>query len=225
MIKGLMLGAALAAAAAPAVAQTAPAQQALPAADLPVDPVRLAAALPVVDRVWPLGTFRRVMQSSMDQMTNSMLGAMFGIEASDVAKSAGDAKAAGAAGSETLGEAARRADPAFDERMRITMRVTTDEMAALMTRIEPDVRETLARVMAKRFTAAELGELGRFFATPAGTKYASESMLLATDPEMIGASMKFMPMFLEAMPAIQTKVEAATRHLPPPPKPRRTGGE
>ena len=225
MIKGLILGAALAAGATPAMTQTAPAQQGAPAADLPVDPARLAAARPVVDRVWPLGTFRRVMQSSMDQMTNSMLGAMFDMKASDVAKSAGDGKAAAAAGTETLGEAARRADPAFDERMRITMRVTTDEMATLMTRIEPDVREALARVMAKRFTAPELGELDRFFATPAGTKYASESMLLATDPEMIGASMKFMPMFLEAMPAIQKKLEAATKHLPPPPKPRRTGGE
>jgi hypothetical protein len=40
-----------------------------------------------------------------------------------------------------------------------------------------------------------------------------------TDKELMQASFGMMPKIMEAMPAIMKKVEAATAHLPPPPKP------
>ena len=59
----------------------------------------------------------------------------------------------------------------------------------------------------------------RGFATPVGGRYASDSMLLAMEPEMVSAMTKFVPDFMKAMPGIMKKVEKATAHLPPPPKP------
>ena len=210
--------AALLAFSAPAVTQVVP-----PPTPAPVDPARLAAARPVVERLWPLGTYRRMMSATLDRLMNGMIGQMLGMRAGDLA-AAGGTKAGAAAtlGDATLGDVAKAADPAFDQRMRITVRVMFDEIGRLMGPVEPDVRDALAHALARRFDASELAQLDAFFTTPTGARYASESMLLGTDPEMTAAMAKFLPMFLEAMPGIAKKVEAATAHLPPPPKPAGT---
>jgi hypothetical protein len=107
--------------------------------------------------------------------------------------------------------------------MKITSRVMFDAMGDLMARFEPEVQGAVAHGLARRFTIAELGELDRFFATAVGARYAVDAMLLAVEPEMVVAMTKFMPEMMKAMPDIMKKVEAATAHLPPPPKPKTDG--
>lgn len=220
MMRGFLLSIAAAPlAAVPAVAQQAPAAPATPAAQAPADPARLAAARPVIDQVWPLGTYARIMQSAMDQVMGGMLASMYDMPASEFAKMGPNGKAGtGADGNKTLRQLAAEQDPHFEERMRIGMTVMMQEMTGLMAEVEPDVRTALASAYARRFTTQQLGELRAFFDTPTGRVYAAESMTLMMGPDMMGAMQSFTPKILQRMPGIVAKVEAATAHLPPPPK-------
>jgi hypothetical protein len=203
MIKHVMMALVL------TVATPAFAQDALP------DPVRLSAAKPVVDKLWPLGTYRRMMDGTMSKMMDGMIAQMFDMRASDMA--AVDGKAA-ASGDKTLGQVATERDPHFRERMSITMKTMMDEMLPLMEKMEPKVREGLTNVYARRYTNEQLADMDRFFATPSGKAYAEYAMMVFTDPEIIKGMQSFTPELLKAMPGIMEKAKQATAHLPPPPK-------
>lgn len=183
------------------------------------DPARLAAARPVIDKLWPLGTYKKMMDRTLDAMMDSMLASMFDMKASDLAAMGGaNASEARKLGDASLNDLARAGDPHFEERMRITMQVMMGEMTTLMTKVEPDVRQAMATAYARRFTLAQLGDIDRFFATPTGRIYAGESLLLMSDPEMIKAMQAFTPELMKAMPGIIEKTKQATAHLPLPPK-------
>lgn len=187
------------------------------AAPLPeVDSARLAAARPVIDRVWPLGTYARIMHAMMDQIMQSTMASMYDMPMDQFASAAGvDAKAAGALNGKTMGQMMAEEDPAYRERMDRTMKVMTVEMTRMMTEIEPDVREAMARAYARRFTVAQLGDLDRFFQTPTGAIYANESLMLMMGPDMMQAMQAFVPRMMHEMPAIIAKVTEATKDLPP----------
>lgn len=194
----------------------APAPENVPA----LDSARIAAARPVIDRLWPLGTYRRMMDGTMSKLMDAMMSQMMGMRAADMVGSAGEAgkKAATEAGERTLGEMAATADPAFRERMKITMDTMMHEMIPIMEKIEPTVRNNLTSIYARKYSVTELGDMARFFATPSGQAYASNAMLVFVEPEMIQGMTAFTPELLKAMPNIMKKVEAATAHLPPVPK-------
>jgi hypothetical protein len=205
-----------------------PAESADPAAQIatasaspaPVEPERLRLARQTIDFVWPLGTYKRLMSGAMDQMMNQMMGSIFDTKLKDMVDpgskemSAEERKVA----ETTMREAIASKDPHFEERLRITNRVMMEEIGTIMTKVEPAVREALATVYARKFTSAQLQDLNSFFATPTGRFYASESMMLFMDPELMKSMMTMMPEFLKAMPAIQQKLKKATAHLPEPPK-------
>lgn len=109
--------------------------------------------------------------------------------------------------------------------MRITNKVMMGEMGAIMSKVEPAVRDGLANAYARKFTAAQLRDLNRFFETPTGRFYAAESMMLFMDPEVMKSSMAMVPDLMKAMPAIGEKVKQATAHLPPPPNEQEEEGE
>lgn len=201
-----------------AFAQATPASVAPLAAPAPVDPLRLAAAKPVIDRIWPLGTYARIMRGSMDQIMNASMSGMYGLKASDVVPPRPSATGAvDPLAGKTMGEAMRASDPYFEQRMQRTMHVMTEEMARLMTEIEPDVRSAMAKSYARRFSVSELGDLDRFFATPTGAAYAHDSMMLMMGPDMVQAMQAFVPKLMKEMPAIMAKAQDATKDLPPPP--------
>ena len=228
------IGTAALALAAHALAQTArpappppPPPAAFVAAPLPpVDPVRLAAARPVIDRIWATGTYARVMHTMMDQFVQGSMARMMAMKPDDLL--AGfmpppkpDKAGAPKPPSETLGEMAYKKDPYFQQRMTLTMRVVGDEMARVMTQVEPGVRDALAHAYARRFTVAQLGELDRFFATPTGAAYAADSTTLMMSPEMGEAMQGLTPLIIKAIPDIGAKIAEATKSLPPVPSARK----
>jgi len=197
------------AAAAPAIAAQ-PAPTAL-AAKPAIDPERLALAKQAVAAIMPPGTMQRVMKDSMGNMEEMMLGGMFDMKGTDLGVT-GEGK------HKTMREAMAEKDPHFEERLRITNRVMAEEMGAIFTRMEPRIAEGMARAYARRFTVAELTEINRFFASPAGASFARQSFELSTDPELTSAMIGFMPEMMKEMPAMGEKLKKATAHLPPPPK-------
>jgi hypothetical protein len=211
-----LLAVAAALAAIPAAAQ--PTGQSTPAPAAEVDPQRLVLARTTAGRLFPDGTYQRLMQSSLDMMTEQMVGAMLDMKVEDIVPPGTEGQDPAQAG-KTLREAASEADPHFMERMRITNKVMFEEIIPIFSRMEPDVREALARAYARRYDAAQLTEMNRFFATPAGSAWAADSMLIWMDPEIMGLMTGVAPEMMKQMPAIMEKVQAATAHLPPPPKP------
>lgn len=196
--------------------------QAAPAAVEQADPARLAAATATVGYVWPIGTYARLMKSSMDGLMNQMMGAMFDMPIGDIAgpiaEEAGKPLDPDIAAT-SIREVAKAADPHFEERTRLTMGVMMDEMTEVMATLEPRIREGLARAYAGRFTLAQLKDMNAFFATPSGTAYSRDAMLIMTDPEVMKEMVSAMPELMKAMPGIIQKATEATAHLPPPPKP------
>lgn len=206
----LIIAALALAAAAPALAQTA----AAPPAPVAADPARMAAAKQVIELVWPLGSLKRIMEGSMAAMREQGMKAAMGLKLGDML----DDKGKAAVGEATVGDMAKAADPHFEERLRITNDVMMREMVTLMAREEPAMRTAMVGVYARRFTTAELGDMRRFFETPTGRKYAAEALTMMQDPELVAAMQGMLPRLMGEMPAIIKKVEAATAHLPPPPK-------
>jgi len=206
----ILAGAALLAA-QPALAQDAP--------QPPIEPVRLEAAKVTVGYIFPPGTYARVMQqtmgSTMDAMMDSVgkmsirdMAAMTGMSPDELAK----------VGDGTLNQLLAILDPAYDERMRLTMQVMSKDMTAMMDQFEPTFRDGLARAYARRFTIRQLSELNRFFETPTGGLYAAESMVIMADPEVMQKMTELMPQIMKQMPAIMANLQQATAHLPKPKK-------
>jgi hypothetical protein len=215
-MKALCLFLALAAG-VPAAAQGVPPA---PTAPTEPEPARLALARTAIDAVWPVGTYERMMRGTMTAMMDNMMESMFDMQIGDVVP--GDvAKTDPKLARQTMREAMTKEDPHFLERMQIMNRVMFEEMIPIVNRFEPELREGLTRAYARKFTAPQLEDLNRFFATPTGRAYGPEAMMTFMDPEVMGQMTKFAPEMMKEMPRIMEKVKAATAHLPPPPEPRR----
>lgn len=200
----LFLGIAALVAATPLAAQ-AP----VPSALVPIAPDRLAAGDKVAAQLVPEGTYLRIMRDQFPKMMDMMMARIGGMKPGDL----------GLPGDGSAMDDARKRDPHFDERMRITTRVMGEEMGRVMGALEPRVRTGLGRALARRFTAVQLADMAAFFATPSGGAFAHDYLALMADPEMISEMAAAAPEMIKAMPAVMAKVEAATKHLPPPPKP------
>ena len=181
-----------------------------------VDPARLAAAEVTIDYLFPLGTYERMMKGTMDQMMDSIISQSFDRPMAETMKGYGvDDAAIEEMGDASINDMMLERDPHFKERMQISTKVMTNEMVDLMTAMEPAIRETLANIYARKFTADQLAEMNAFFASETGGAFARDYMMVFVDPEMMQSMMSFVPEMMQAMPAIMKKVEEATAHLPP----------
>ncbi|WP_417612892.1 DUF2059 domain-containing protein [Parasphingorhabdus sp.] len=181
------------------------------------DPARLAAARTTVDYLFPLGTYQRMMKGTMDKLMDSILSQTFDRPMGETMKGYGlDDETIEDMGDTSINDMMRARDPYFEERMRISTTVMMDEMVDVMTAMEPAIREALTKIYARKFTASQLAEMNRFFATDTGGAFARDYMMVFVDPEMMQSMMGMVPEMMQAMPRIVKKVEEATAHLPPP---------
>ncbi len=201
----------------PTVAQDADvATEAVEAEAATIAPARLEAAQKAVDYLFPLGTYKRMMKGTMDQMMDQMMKSMGNMRMGDLAGAGGVARGdmPDGMGEKTLAEMATEMDPHYAERTQISTKVIMDEMVDLMITMEPAVRTALTNIYARKFTVAQLTEMNDFFATDTGGAFARDYMMVFVDPEMMQSMMSMVPELMQAMPDIMKKVEKATAHLP-----------
>jgi hypothetical protein len=199
----------------PAWGQTAPAAP-VPAA-APADPARLAAARQVVLQLFPEGIYKRMMGQSFGPMVDQIMESMGNMPVQEVVRLSGiSEEEAAKLGDGTMQQVMAIYDPHWSERVKLGTQAMGASMGDMMAAMEPGMRDGLARVYAREFSAAELAEMGRFFATPAGAHYAGKSMALFMDPEMVAAMGALMPEMMKRMPDMIAAAEAATKHLPAP---------
>jgi hypothetical protein len=114
-------------------------------------------------------------------------------------------------------EAIAGEDPYFDQRMAAVRGIVDEEAGKISAIIDPRMREGLARAMARRFDAQQLGDINAFFATPSGHAFASQYMQLWLDPDTIRSIFGSVPEMMKLMPEMMQKFKAANDQFPEPP--------
>lgn len=177
---------------------------------------RMPAAEQVVARIFPPGTYAKMMNETMKPMMDNVMGSFMDVPIAEIAKLSGlPAEQIPPMGQGTLREVASILDPAFEERTRLISGVTMQLVSDVMADIEPSFRAGLARAYAVRFTDAELTDLAAYFSTPTGAKYAGESMLINTDPQVMATMNDMVPAMMRMMPEMMAKAKEAEAKLPP----------
>ena len=180
------------------------------------DPARLALARTSVQSMWPDGAYGKMMTGFMGGMFDRMMQ----LKASDLPAIPGKAPKDAAAKDKDVSvkEAIAGKDPYFDRRMAAMRGVMDEEVGKISAIIDPRMRDGLARAMARRFDAQQLGDINAFFATPSGHALASQYMQLWLDPDTIRSIFSSMPEMMKLMPEMMQKFKAANDQFPEPPK-------
>lgn len=185
----------------------------------PEQEARLPAAMTVIEKVFPAGTFGKMMDESMKPMLEGIMGGALGD--SDTLKVL--ASLSGRDQLDLMGmddtakaEAIALIDPYAGQRQEAMLDATFNFTTKLMNRIEPAYRAGLERAYAKRFSVEELTEINRFFATPIGGKYAGESMIIAMDPQVMSAMNEMAPAMMEMLPDMMEQFSALATVIPGP---------
>lgn len=208
---GLMMAAAAFVAGTPALAQ-APAQA--PAAE---NPAALAEARAVVARLLPRGMYKTLMSTTMAPMMDQMGESVGQLPLRRLAQLGGlSAEQAAALDKADIARVMAIYDPNWKERTRLQLRAMFTAMGDLFDGFEPELREAYARAFAHRFSAAELADLNRYFATPVGSKFAGGFMGMASDPAILDGTKEMMPRMMSAMPRFLEVAGKAAAALPPP---------
>lgn len=177
---------------------------------------RMPAAETVVERIFPEGTYAKMMNDTMKPMMDGMMGSFMDVPVGEIAKLtglySGDLNALGEG---SVNEIMAILDPAFEDRTKLITDVTLDIVTETMAQIEPGYRAGLARAYAVRFTEAELADMNAYFSTPTGAKYAAESMLIYTDPQVMAAMNEMMPAMMGMMPDMMAQIAEASEQFPP----------
>jgi hypothetical protein len=185
----------------------------IPGPVAPTDAQRLALARTVVDSIWPLGTYEKMTRATMGPMMNAMISSMF-----DAPDAIPASAVPGAVAPAAQLAATKKNEDDLQESVRNMYRVMMEAMIPLASRIEPGIREALARSTARKFDAGQLRDLNRFFETPTGRVYARESFFLLTDPEVAAQIGKMTPELMKVMPQVMAGVSR-------PPAPHPVSGE
>lgn len=179
------------------------------------DPARLALARTSVQAMWPNGAYGKMMTGFMGGMFDRMMQ----LKASDLPAISGKAPKTAAATDKDLSvkDAIAGKDPYFDRRVAAMRGVVDEEVGKISTIIDPRMRDGLARAMARRFDAQQLGDINAFFATPSGHALASQYMQLWLDPDTVRSIFGSMPEMMKLMPEMMQKFKAANDQFPKPP--------
>lgn len=188
-----------------------------------VDPVKVAEAERAALAIVPEGTMARfadAMTEIMDeQFMNSMFAGFEGMSVADMIAPFGidyDEEKLAVLQKVPMREFMLAMDPYFEKRMGLLMSAMFEEMKPLYIQMEPGVRRGLALRMAKDYSLEELQQLNAFFDTPAGRRFAADSLLIFVRPEVMGEVQKLMPEMMKKMPQIMASMKDKLAEYPDP---------
>ena len=174
----------------------------------PVDPARLALAQKTTAALVPAGGLEKMLDNVYGKMFNTFLEEMGGTSDLSLSIKTGvDSEKIAALDANTKKAVADVFDPHRKERDDQMIKVIRPLISEFLADLEPPMRDGLAHAYARKFTPAQLTEMNAFFATPTGSVYASESMALGADPEVMVTMIKAMPpvisKFFDRGPALE----------------------
>ena len=184
----------------------------------PEQEARLPQATAVVDKILPAGAYARMMEEMFERILEPISATMpERMPAAAIAQALGvSTEAIADLSEEQQAEIAQLIDPVFSQRSEMAINHMMDQMGALVVQFEPGMKRGLSKAYAKRFTADEMADIQAFFATPTGARYATESMLVFTDPQTMAGTMEALPAMMRQLPQMMGGLEEAMAALPPP---------
>ena len=176
---------------------------------------RLGVAMNVVTKLFPKGTYAKMMEESMAPLLEGMMGGLGSSPALTLTALTGlDPLALGAIEEEKLEAAVSLLDPAAAQRNAAMGESMFALISEVVVEIEPAYRAGLARAYAVRFSKEELADLDAYFDTPVGKKYAAESFLIFADPQVMASMNEVMPAMMQRMPAMMEAMTSASAEFP-----------
>ena len=176
---------------------------------------RVPMAQQVVLKLFPEGTYSKMMEETMAPMMDGLLGSIAGSPAVTLLELTGlPPSQLNAVDEANQAEAVALLDPNASARNAEIGDTMMPLITDIVVQIEPSYRSGLARAYAVRFTEAELTDLDTYFATPVGQKYAAESFLIFADPQVMSSMNEMMPAVMEAMPAMMGDIGGIAEKYP-----------
>ena len=175
---------------------------------------RVPAARSLVDTIMPAGFYGDMMGEMMDGTLRPMFAMFSGPDFVIAERTGKDMSDLEDLSEEDREQLAAILDPAYDQRGEAMMDAMMTMLTGTFAVIEEPIKEGLSRAYARRFTSDQMTEIADFFATDTGALYATESMKLFADPEVMGASMKAMPAVFAQMGDMTEAMQAAEAELP-----------
>lgn len=181
----------------------------------PEEEARLEPAMLVVAKLFPVGTYTKMMEESLAPMMDQIMGGMGVSPAIQLAALTGiDPLTLAGMDEARLDDALALLDPAASDRNAAMGSAMANLIGEVMVEMEPAYRSGLARAYAVRFTAEELSDLAAYFETPVGEKYAAESFLIFADPQVMASMNEMMPAMMDRMPAMMEMMGQAAAEFP-----------
>lgn len=176
---------------------------------------RLPQAARLVASIMPPGTMAQVMGGMYDKMLGPIMAMAGEASSGDIARELGVDPDKLELDDEEAARIAAILDPVWKERREAEMASAQRAMSSVLSAMEPGMRKGMAEAYAVNFTASELTDIERFFATSSGASFARKSYALASDPRIIAASMEALPTVLAQMKSVEADMNAASARFPP----------
>ena len=173
------------------------------------EPARLALARNATMAMFPKGTYAEGINSFMEGMVDRVLG-----------MSEADFAALGPApklkkgekpkvpSSLPLREEMAKKDPMFDAKVAAGKAFARTMFVKMGDVAEPKFREGMARSLARKFDAKQLGEIQAFLATPTGAAYGRQMVGMWFDPAVMRGSIEALPEMMALLPDMAKEGEA-----------------
>lgn len=182
------------------------------------EPARLALAHNVMNGFMPAGSFSRMTDQMTDNLMLGIYDRMMAMTGTELSNAVGMPIATGPDAALTLHQQASKGDPMFDARIRAYAGAFKDQMRETVALVEPRMREGMARAMARRFDAAQLTDLNRFFASDTGRAFGHDMMLMWIDGDVYRGVFAAMPEMMRSMPKSAERFAAIDKQYPWPKK-------
>ena len=181
----------------------------------PEEEARVPMAKSVVLKLFPEGTYAKMMNETMKPMMEGMMGSIASSPSLMLLELTGMSPAQlEQVDDANLQQALSILDPSSAERNAEIADVTLSLISDVMEKVEPSYRAGLTRAYAVRFTQEELADLNAYFATSVGKKYAAESFLIYSDPQVMASMNDMVPAMMEMMPAMMGTITQITEKYP-----------
>lgn len=175
------------------------------------EPARLAMARDMTMTMFPQGSYAEAMNGFLDGMADRVLD----MSEADFVELAPPTKVKGKKGeklkvpsTEPLRLALAKKDPTFEAKMAAGKAFAKTMFVKFGDVAEPKFREGMARSLARKFDAQQMGEIRTFLATPTGAAYGRQMVGLWFEPDVMRGTFQTFPDMMRMMPEMMKDAAA-----------------
>lgn len=180
-----------------------------------IPPAQLALAKKTTGALVPVGSLEKMMDNLYGKLFRGFLGEFGGISDLMLSYKTGvESEKIAALDAPTREKIADIFDPQRKAREEQIMANVKPIMSEVLRDLEAPMRDGMAAAFARKFNADQLTQMNAFFATPAGSAYASEWMALQADPEVMLAIIKSVPPMIDKWVDRGPELEGKFKDLP-----------